>query len=106
MVYDFCEIGPVVSLISIFAQLTHLKQNVFRFNTNVKFVFGDFFQVLHEAGKILCERFDGSFVNVISKCDQSAQKLLHLIVTEFPSFRDVAHFKVGSHTAESTFTSQ
>ncbi|XP_063400206.1 queuosine 5'-phosphate N-glycosylase/hydrolase-like isoform X2 [Mytilus trossulus] len=55
-------------------------------------------QVLQEAGKKLVEKYDGSFVNCIEKCEKSAESLLNLVVEEFPSYRDVAEYngeKVG-----------
>ncbi|XP_071136989.1 queuosine 5'-phosphate N-glycosylase/hydrolase-like [Mytilus edulis] len=55
-------------------------------------------QVLQEAGKKLVEKYDGSFVNCIEKCEKSAESLLKLVVEEFPSYRDVADYngeKVG-----------
>ena len=45
---------------------------------------------LHESGRILIEKFGGSFANCIRQCNQSASELLKLIVSEFPSFRDEA----------------
>ncbi|XP_038054260.1 queuosine salvage protein-like [Patiria miniata] len=48
---------------------------------------------LHEAGTVLLEKFEGSFVNCISQCDRKASKLLHLITENFPSYRDVAMFE-------------
>lgn len=49
-------------------------------------------QVLKEAGKVLTEKYEGSFVNVIAQCGNSAQKLLQLLVQDFPSFRDTAPY--------------
>ncbi|XP_019633643.1 PREDICTED: UPF0553 protein C9orf64-like [Branchiostoma belcheri] len=48
---------------------------------------------LQEAGKVLKEKFDGSFVNCIKKCGGSAQKLLSLVVSNFSSYRDEAVYK-------------
>lgn len=45
-----------------------------------------------EVGASLRENYSGSFVNCIKKCDGSAQRLLELVVTEFPCFRDEATF--------------
>ncbi|XP_038660804.1 queuosine salvage protein isoform X2 [Scyliorhinus canicula] len=50
-------------------------------------------KVLKEAGNILLERFDGSFLNCIKKSENSAQKLLRLVVENFPSYRDEATFQ-------------
>lgn len=48
---------------------------------------------LHEAGKVLVEKFDGSFVNCIKACNQSAAKLLEIITSNFSSYQDVANYK-------------
>nr|XP_017007848.2 queuosine salvage protein [Drosophila takahashii] len=47
---------------------------------------------LHEVGKVLIEKYEGSFENVIKKADKSAVRLLNLMVEEFPCFRDEAEF--------------
>ncbi|XP_033114697.1 queuosine salvage protein-like [Anneissia japonica] len=48
---------------------------------------------LHEVGKILVEKFDGSFVRCVEQCQNSVEKLLEIITTNFPCFRDYAGFK-------------
>lgn len=48
-------------------------------------------KVLKESGKILNEKFDGTFLNCLNKCNNSAQELLNLIIKNFPSFRDSAY---------------
>ncbi|KAK9238023.1 hypothetical protein V1525DRAFT_402213 [Lipomyces kononenkoae] len=48
---------------------------------------------LREAGKVLTEKFDGSFVNCIKQADGSAVALVHLIVENLPCFRDEAEYK-------------
>uniref|UniRef100_A0A915DHA5 Queuosine 5'-phosphate N-glycosylase/hydrolase n=1 Tax=Ditylenchus dipsaci TaxID=166011 RepID=A0A915DHA5_9BILA len=48
---------------------------------------------IRQAGKILSEKFDGSFYNCVLQCNQNAQSLLKLIVENFESFRDFANFK-------------
>lgn len=50
------------------------------------------FESLHEVGKVLLEKYDGRFENVIKAADKSAVRLLELIVEEFPCFRDQAEF--------------
>ncbi|KAI0233319.1 Queuosine salvage protein [Lamellibrachia satsuma] len=47
---------------------------------------------LHEAGQVLVEKYDGSFVNMLSQCNQSAGTLLQMVVSEFPSYRDEADY--------------
>ncbi|RCH88667.1 hypothetical protein CU098_009156 [Rhizopus stolonifer] len=49
-------------------------------------------RVMREAGKVLCEKFDGSFVNCIIQAEHSAAKLLDIIITNFGSFHDVHEF--------------
>ncbi|XP_019064324.1 queuosine salvage protein isoform X2 [Fukomys damarensis] len=54
-------------------------------------------RVLNEAGRILLEKFGGSFLNCVQKSEKSAQKLMHLVVENFPSYRDVTEFEVLAH---------
>ncbi|ESO85215.1 hypothetical protein LOTGIDRAFT_195975 [Lottia gigantea] len=49
-------------------------------------------EVLHEAGKVLIKKYDGSFINCIKKAEKSAQNLLALIVEEFPAYRDEGEY--------------
>ncbi|KAK7101900.1 queuosine 5'-phosphate N-glycosylase/hydrolase-like isoform X2 [Littorina saxatilis] len=49
-------------------------------------------EIMQEAGKVLLKKYTGSFVNCIEECDKSAQKLLQLIVRDFPSYRDVVSY--------------
>lgn len=53
-------------------------------------MFEERLQVLQEAGKILLQKCNGSFVNCIIKCDNSAEKLLNFVVSNFPSYKDEA----------------
>ncbi|XP_012535695.1 queuosine salvage protein [Monomorium pharaonis] len=48
---------------------------------------------LHEAGKILLDKYKGTFVECIKSCEGSAKKLLQLIVKEFDSYRDEADYE-------------
>lgn len=48
---------------------------------------------LHEVGNVLLEKFDGSFVNIVKKADNSAVKLLDLILNNFQCFKDEAEYK-------------
>ncbi|XP_054164855.1 queuosine salvage protein-like [Oppia nitens] len=50
-------------------------------------------QVLRESGRVLIEKFGGSFVNCIEICDSKATNLLKLIVNNFESFRDQTLYK-------------
>ncbi|KAH8271591.1 hypothetical protein KR018_010252, partial [Drosophila ironensis] len=49
-------------------------------------------ECLHEVGKVLLSKYEGRFENVIKAADNSAVRLLELIVEEFPCFRDQAEF--------------
>ncbi|XP_053159785.1 queuosine salvage protein isoform X2 [Hemicordylus capensis] len=50
-------------------------------------------RVLNETGTVLLEKFGGSFLTCVKKSGKSAQKLLQIIVENFPSFRDEAIFQ-------------
>jgi len=45
---------------------------------------------LKEAGKILREKYDGEFINVLKKAEYDAIKIARLIIEDFPSFRDIS----------------
>lgn len=47
---------------------------------------------LREAGKILAERYNNSFVNFLAQSNHSAKQLLNMVVTTFTSFQDEAEF--------------
>lgn len=49
-------------------------------------------QCLHQVGQKLIEKFGGNFENCVKICENSAEKLLHLIVEEFECFKDEANF--------------
>ncbi|KAI8147595.1 hypothetical protein BJV82DRAFT_507767 [Fennellomyces sp. T-0311] len=53
---------------------------------------GERIAVIREAGHVLLEKFDGSFVNCIRQARQSASALLSLLTQHFPSFRDIHWF--------------
>ncbi|KAL1960389.1 hypothetical protein VTO42DRAFT_7688 [Malbranchea cinnamomea] len=48
---------------------------------------------LREAGRILCDNFQGSFTQCITEADGSAARLVNLVVEYFPCFRDEALFE-------------
>ncbi|KAI5632868.1 putative queuosine, q, salvage protein family domain-containing protein [Phthorimaea operculella] len=49
--------------------------------------------VLHEVGKILLEKYNGTFQTCLKEADKSAVKLLKIVVENFPCFRDEATYK-------------
>ena len=48
---------------------------------------------LHEVGKVLNEKYECSFSNVLSRCDKSAITLLNIVLRDFPCFRDQGVFQ-------------
>ncbi len=48
---------------------------------------------LREVGRVLNEYYDGTFVNVLQNAQRSAVKLIQEVVTNFPSFNDVANYE-------------
>jgi len=51
------------------------------------------FEILKENYAILRKKYNGSFVNLIKRCNGDALKLVELVIKEFPSFRDEATYK-------------
>ena len=47
---------------------------------------------LHQVGAVLNEKFSGSFNNLLSQCDNSAAKLLNMVLDNFPCFNDSAEY--------------
>lgn len=71
-------------------------QNIFRSDTATPMpLIEERRWILNETGKILLDKFGGSFLNCVKKCEKSALKLMYLVVENFPSYRDVAVFKVS-----------
>ncbi|XP_073502609.1 queuosine 5'-phosphate N-glycosylase/hydrolase-like [Phyllobates terribilis] len=50
-------------------------------------------EILHQTGKILLEKFDGSFLNCLKMSERSAVRLMQLVVENFPSYRDEGIFQ-------------
>lgn len=50
-------------------------------------------RVLHESGKIMLEKFGGSYLNCVKKSEKSALKLMQMVVENFPSYRDEGTFE-------------
>lgn len=51
---------------------------------------------LHEVGAVLLKKFGGTFVNCVKQANNSAIKLLKLVVSNFQCFKDEAHYKLHS----------
>lgn len=87
--------GIPVTSASYYATVTlDQVRDIFRSDTAVPMpLLEERHRVLNETGKILLEKFGGSFLNCVQKSGRSAQKLMHLIVENFPSYRDEAWFE-------------
>ncbi|POS87327.1 hypothetical protein EPUL_001030 [Erysiphe pulchra] len=48
---------------------------------------------LRQAGKILIEKFNGSFLDCVQEADHSAVRLVNLLASNFPCFNDVVDFE-------------
>uniref|UniRef100_A0A182NJF1 Queuosine 5'-phosphate N-glycosylase/hydrolase n=1 Tax=Anopheles dirus TaxID=7168 RepID=A0A182NJF1_9DIPT len=60
---------------------------------------------LHEVGRVLLDRYEGKFENLVLTCDGSALALLQRVVEEFPCFRDEAVLKHGDDDSLETTVS-
>ncbi|OKL57454.1 hypothetical protein UA08_07224 [Talaromyces atroroseus] len=70
-----------------------LLKHVFRSATEEEIpLLEERFDCLREAGQVLDEKFDGSFVNCIYDANQSAPGLVNLLANNFPCFRDESSF--------------
>lgn len=49
--------------------------------------------ILHEVGKMLIEKYNGTFMTCVKLANKSASKLLSIIVKDFPCFRDEVVYK-------------
>ncbi|KAJ2756066.1 hypothetical protein GGI19_001127 [Coemansia pectinata] len=53
---------------------------------------GERIKVLREVGRVLVDKYQGRFTNLLACCEGSAQRLVHLVVSEFACFRDEHQF--------------
>lgn len=47
---------------------------------------------LREAGRVLGEKYEGKFVNVLKKAEYDAIEIVRCLLKDFPSFRDIARW--------------
>lgn len=94
---NFLFKGIPIATASYYATVTlDQARDIFRSDTAVPMpLIEERHRILNETGKILLEKFGGSFLNCVRKSGRSAQKLMHLIVENFPSYRDEAQFEVS-----------
>ncbi|XP_005355348.1 queuosine salvage protein [Microtus ochrogaster] len=87
--------GIPVTSASYYATVTlDQVRDIFRSDTSVPMpLIEERHRILNETGKILLEKFGGSFLNCVQKSEKSAQRLMHLVVEHFPSYRDEAQFE-------------
>ncbi|KAM7077113.1 queuosine 5'-phosphate N-glycosylase/hydrolase isoform 2-T3 [Ciconia maguari] len=87
--------GIPITSASYFATMTlDQVRHVFRSDTEVPIpLIEERHRVLNESGTVLLEKFGGSFLTCVKMSEKSAQKLLHLVLENFPSYRDEALFE-------------
>ncbi|KFV44452.1 UPF0553 protein C9orf64, partial [Gavia stellata] len=87
--------GIPITSASYFATMTlDQVRHVFRSDTEVPIpLIEERHRVLNESGTVLLEKFGGSFLTCVKMSERSAQKLLHLVLQNFPSYRDEAVFE-------------
>ncbi|XP_066260299.1 queuosine 5'-phosphate N-glycosylase/hydrolase [Euwallacea similis] len=78
-----------------YSSLTEAQlKNILRSDTKVKVpLLSERVKCLHEVGTALLENFEGTFEIVVKQSENSAKKLLELIVNNFKCFQDVATYK-------------
>lgn len=87
--------GIPITSASYYATVTlDQVRDIFRSDTAVPMpLLEERHRILNETGKILLEKFGGSFLNCVQRSEKSAQKLMHLVVENFPSYRDETQFE-------------
>lgn len=50
-------------------------------------------ECLHQVGRVLNQKFSGRFSNVLAQCDNSASRLLQIVLDNFPCFNDSAEYE-------------
>ncbi|KAI1004698.1 hypothetical protein K3495_g3524 [Podosphaera aphanis] len=71
-----------------------LLKHVFRSATSEEIpLFQERVVCLREAGRVLCEKYCGSFTTCIKAAEKSAATLINLLAENFPSFNDVVSFE-------------
>ncbi|XP_063828367.1 queuosine 5'-phosphate N-glycosylase/hydrolase [Ostrinia nubilalis] len=69
-------------------------RHIFRSDNDAEIpLFGERLSVLHEVGSILIDKYNGTFTTCLKLASKSAEKLLEIVVNDFPCFRDEAEFK-------------
>ena len=92
--YLYCQEGIPITSPSYYANITKNEcQHIFRSETPTEIpLLEGRASNLNEVGKILVKDYKNSFVNLLSQCDHSAEKLLGLITSTFKCFQDESEF--------------
>jgi len=56
-------------------------------------LFEERLKILQENGKVLEEKYKGDFASIVEKAKKDTLNLLEIIISDFPSFNDVAFYK-------------
>lgn len=67
-------------------------KKIFKGNVAIP-LFEERLKILRENGRILEEKYNGEFANVIQKADKDTLKLLQVLISDFPSFNDFAIYR-------------
>ncbi|KAF9580113.1 hypothetical protein BGW38_003367 [Lunasporangiospora selenospora] len=91
------EEGIPLTTPEFFASETSLPdeeiKRIFRSDTIEQIpLLNDRIRIIREAGKVLVEKFGGSFINCIAQAQGSSLALVNIITSNFSSFRDEAAF--------------
>lgn len=66
---------------------------ILRGNTEIPLFFEERWKILREIGASMVAKYDGKAKNLIAEANGDAQKLVELIVQNFPSFSDTSSYK-------------
>ncbi|XP_043582506.1 queuosine salvage protein isoform X1 [Bombus pyrosoma] len=79
-----------------YSQITRSEaEHIFRGDTETSIpLLDERVKSLRDAGKVLLEKYQGTFTNCVKSCSRSAEKLLKCIVEEFESYRDEADYRI------------
>nr|CAB3219590.1 UPF0553 protein C9orf64 homolog [Phallusia mammillata] len=69
-------------------------QDIFRSNSKATVpLIAERYKAYRDAGKVLVDKFEGSFVNCIRNCNADAIALINLVTQHFSSYQDVTEFE-------------
>ncbi|XP_063678675.1 queuosine 5'-phosphate N-glycosylase/hydrolase-like [Bolinopsis microptera] len=69
-------------------------QMIFRSDTDGKMtLLGERLKAINEAGKVLLDKFSGSFSFCVMRAEKDVQRLIHIITDNFESYRDMCQYE-------------